>query len=277
MPLQLNFLLERINKLSKIDDYNLNETGLIDWYSFDNFVVGEGNSLAHAAALKVAETPTMFNNPLYIYSGYGQGKTHLLHAIGNHIIDNSPNQKVLVLSAEEFETMYTESLGSGIYYKFQKDISCVDILLLDDIHHYARESTQDALLQTFHALNSADKQIILTSVYLPSEIEYLKESLQFRFVQGLIADISPPDLDTKVAILKKKASEKGVDIQDDVAFFVAEKTDNNVRALEGALTQIAFIASHGNKPITMELAHNALNPIYHQDIEKEPLKLYPAL
>ncbi|MBF0454178.1 MAG: chromosomal replication initiator protein DnaA [Magnetococcales bacterium] len=238
------------------------ETGLLERYTFDSFVVGECNAFAHAAAAKVADAPARFYNPLYIHGGVGLGKTHLLHAVAHKILDKFPDKKVRLISSETFMTLFVDSIQKSTANQFKEQFRSVDILLVDDIQFFSgKTGTQVEFFHTFNALYGANKQIILTSDSLPSEIEFLEERLRSRFAQGLVVDIYLPDLETRVAILKKKALLEGIDLQDDVAFFLADAIHTNVRELEGALIRLFALASMSKEPITMALVKESLRNI----------------
>ncbi|MBF0195330.1 MAG: chromosomal replication initiator protein DnaA [Magnetococcales bacterium] len=238
------------------------DIGLLDRYKFDTFVVGDCNSFAHAAASKVADNPAATYNPLYIHGGVGLGKTHLLHAIAHQIIEKFPEKKIKLISSETFMTMFVESIRQSTANQFKEQFRSIDILLVDDIQFFAgKTGTQVEFFHTFNALYGANKQIILTSDSLPQEIEFLEERLRSRFAQGLVVDIYLPDIETRVAILKKKATMEGIDLQDDVAFFLADAIHTNVRELEGALVRLFALASMEKEPITMALVKESLRNI----------------
>jgi chromosomal replication initiator protein len=238
------------------------DIGLLGRYTFDSFVVGECNSFAHAAAAKVADAPAKFYNPLYIHGGVGLGKTHLLHAIAHQIRAKFPKLKIRLISSETFMTLFVDSIRQSTANKFKEQFRSIDILLVDDIQFFAgKTGTQVEFFHTFNALYGANKQIILTSDSLPSEIEFLEERLRSRFAQGLVVDIYLPDIETRVAILKKKAIQEGIDLQDDVAFFLADAIHTNVRELEGALVRLFALASMEKEPITMALVKESLRNI----------------
>ncbi|MBF0445387.1 MAG: chromosomal replication initiator protein DnaA [Magnetococcales bacterium] len=238
------------------------DIGLLDRYRFDTFVVGDCNSFAHAAASKVADNPAATYNPLYIHGGVGLGKTHLLHAIAHQVIEKFPQKKIKLISSETFMTMFVESIRQSTANQFKEQFRSIDILLVDDIQFFAgKTGTQVEFFHTFNALYGANKQIILTSDSLPQEIEFLEERLRSRFAQGLVVDIYLPDIETRVAILKKKAMIEGIDLQDDVAFFLADAIHTNVRELEGALVRLFALASMEKEPITMALVKESLRNI----------------
>ncbi|MBF0380543.1 MAG: chromosomal replication initiator protein DnaA [Magnetococcales bacterium] len=238
------------------------DIGLLDRYKFDTFVVGDCNSFAHAAASKVADNPAATYNPLYIHGGVGLGKTHLLHAIAHQIIEKFPEKKIKLISSETFMTMFVESIRQSTANQFKEQFRSIDILLVDDIQFFAgKTGTQVEFFHTFNALYGANKQIILTSDSLPQEIEFLEERLRSRFAQGLVVDIYLPDIETRVAILKKKAMMENIELQDDVAFFLADAIHTNVRELEGALVRLFALASMEKEPITMALVKESLRNI----------------
>ncbi|MEO5377195.1 MAG: chromosomal replication initiator protein DnaA [Magnetococcus sp. DMHC-6] len=235
------------------------EIGLDPRYTFDSYVVGGCNQFAHAAAARVADAPAAAYNPLFIHGGVGLGKTHILHAIGNHLVQTRPELKVLYISSEKFMTQLINSLRFDRVFDFKENFRTVDILLVDDIQFIAgKKATQEEFFHTFNALFETNKQIILSSDSFPSEIEHLEERLRSRFGWGLVADIHSPDLETRVAILKKKASLDGLEISDDVAFFLADVVKTNVRELEGALIRVSALASLTKKNITLSLVKDCM-------------------
>jgi chromosomal replication initiator protein len=228
-------------------------------YTFSNFVVGPSNQFAHASAKAVAEAPGKAYNPLFIYSGVGLGKTHLLHAIGHHIQSKSPRTKVAYLSSEQFTNELINRMSHQRMEEFRQKYRNMDMLLIDDIQFIAgKERTQEEFFHTFNALYEAQKQIVLTSDRQPKEIPDIEERLRSRFESGLIADIQPPDLETRIAILKKKAEFWGIRLPDDVAAFLASMMKNNIRELEGGLVKLGAMSSLTNTEITVELARNEL-------------------
>jgi chromosomal replication initiator protein len=230
--------------------------GLNDRYTFASFVVGSSNQFAHAASLAVAESPARTYNPLFIYGGVGLGKTHLLNAIGAHIVSRNPRSRVVCRSAEQF----MNELINAIRFEKTEDFrskyrrSC-EVLLLDDIHFLAgKERTQEEFFHTFNTLHQANRQIVVTSDQLPHQIQGLDERLRSRFQWGLLADIQAPDIETRAAILKKKAEASSVVLSDEVVLFLASQIKSNVRTLEGALVRLAANASLSGRVITLELA-----------------------
>ncbi len=234
-------------------------------YTFDNFVVGAGNQFANAACLAVANLPAKNYNPLFLYGGVGLGKTHLLHAIGNHIIQNRilPDiRKVCYLSSEEFTNELINCLKHEKMDEFRNKFRRMDILLIDDIQFIAgKERTQAEFFHTFNSLYEARKQIVVTSDKFPKDIPNFEERLRSRFEWGLIADIQPPDIETKVAILKKKAEIESIPLPNDVAFFLASQIDSNIRVLEGSLIRIGAFASLTQTPIDIQMAKEVLKNI----------------
>jgi chromosomal replication initiator protein len=232
-------------------------------YTFETFVVGSSNQLAHAACRSVAETPSRSYNPVFIYGGVGLGKTHLLHAVGNYIRRNRPELRVVYISSERFMNELINSIRydktPSFREKYRKNI---DILLMDDIEFLAgKERTQEEFFHTFNALYDSQKQIILTSDSPPREIPTLEERLRSRFEWGLIADIQPPELETKIAILEKKADIEGVKMSDDVLFFIASSVKSNIRELEGCLIRLIAFSSLTGSRITLELTKEVLRDV----------------
>lgn len=234
-------------------------------YTFENFVVGASNQFANAACLAVANLPAKNYNPLFIYGGVGLGKTHLLHAIGNHIFSHRvlPDvKKICYTSAEEFTNEMINSIRFEKMEEFRNKYRRMDILLIDDIQFIAgKERTQAEFFHTFNSLYEARKQIVVTSDKFPKDIPNFEERLRSRFEWGLIADIQPPDIETKVAILRKKAENEKIDLPNDVAFFLASQIDSNIRMLEGCLIRIGAFASLSKTPIDLPTAKEVLKNI----------------
>ncbi len=235
-------------------------------YRFESFVVGNSNQLALAASKSIAENPSGSFNPLFIYGGAGLGKTHLIQAIGQQMREMRPQARVLYMSAEIFVTELITSIRYDRMAPFRERYRSLDALLLDDIQFIAgKERTQEEFFHTFNALYESQKQIVFTSDRPPKEIPTLEERLRSRFEWGLTADIQPPDLETKVAILRKKAEDKGLNLPQEVAIFIAERVRSNIRELEGHLNKVAAFASMIGKPVTIELVKEALKDILSKE------------
>jgi chromosomal replication initiator protein len=235
-------------------------------YTFETFVVGNSNQFAHAAARAVAERPSHSYNPLFLYGGVGLGKTHLLHAIGHHILRSQPGLRILYLAAEQFVNELINSIRFDRMPDFRERYRTIDILLVDDIQFLAnKERTQEEFFHTFNTLYTSQKQIILSSDSSPRQIPTLEERLRSRFEWGLIADIQPPELETKMAILRRKAEAEGVHLPPGVAEFVARQVRSNVRELEGLLNRVLAFASLTGKDVTVELAKETLRDILPED------------
>jgi len=231
-------------------------------YTFDTFVIGNSNRLAHAASVAVAEAPAKAYNPLFLYGGVGLGKTHLMHAIGHYVLNQNSNQKVLYVSSEKFTNELINAIKDDRNEEFRNKYRNIDILLIDDIQFIGgKERTEEEFFHTFNALYEADKQIIISSDKPPKELKTLEERLRSRFEWGLIADIHPPDLETRIAILQKKAELENITVSNDVLVFIAEKIASNIRELEGALNRIIAYSSLTENEINVELAHEALKDI----------------
>jgi chromosomal replication initiator protein len=231
-------------------------------YTFETFVVGSSNQFAHAAARAVAESPSRSYNPLFLYGPVGLGKTHLLHAIGHHVRARHPGLKVQYLTAEQFVNQLINSLRFKSMPSFRERFRSIDVLLVDDIQFLAnKERTQEEFFHTFNTLYTSQRQIILSSDSSPRAIPAIEERLRSRFEWGLIADIQAPDLETKVAILRRKADLDGVAVPDDVALFVANQVKSNVRELEGLLNRVVAFASLTAKPMSLDLAKETLRDI----------------
>jgi chromosomal replication initiator protein len=231
-------------------------------YLFETFVVGSSNQFAHAAARAVAESPAHSYNPLFLYGGVGLGKTHLLHAIGHQILARRPELKVLYFTAEQFVNQLINSLRFKSMPSFRERYRSIDVLLVDDIQFLAnKERTQEEFFHTFNTLYTGQRQIILSSDSSPRNIPAIEERLRSRFEWGLIADIQAPDLETKVAILRRKADQDGVVLPDDVALFIAYQVKSNVRELEGMLNRVVAFSSLTAKPLSLELAKETLKDI----------------
>ena len=242
--------------------YSYKSTNLKPEYTFDSFVVGDNNKFAHAAALAVAEAPATAYNPLFLYGGSGLGKTHLMHAIGNEILKRDKDAKILYISAETFMNQLISAITENKTEEFRNKYRNITVLLIDDIQFIAgKKSTQEEFFHTFNALHDSRKQIIISSDRPPRDIELLEERLRTRFEWGLLADISNPDYETRLAILRKKAMLNNVIIDDEILSNIAVKIDANIRELEGALKKVIAKASLNNCPITMELTNQAIADI----------------
>lgn len=241
------------------EDQSKNTVDIDDRYTFENFIVGSSNQFAHAASIAVAERPAVSYNPLFIYGGVGLGKTHLLRAIGHTIKKKNPSFRMTFASAEQFTNEMINSLRYSKMAEFRERYRGVDALLIDDIQFIAgKERTEEEFFHTFNALFEAKKQIVITSDRFPKDIHMIEDRLRSRFSWGLIADIQPPDLETKIAILEKKAEQEGKTIPREVSLFIASKIHSNVRVLEGSLTRLLAYSSLTGREITSGLAREIL-------------------
>ena len=236
---------------------------LNDRYTFDAFVTGASNRFAHAAALRVAETPARSYNPLFIYGDAGLGKTHLLQAIGNYVLENYPSYRVRYVTSEQFLSEFVDSIRSGTNEAFKRRYRDIDVLLVDDIQFIeGKKETQEEFFHTFNHLHTSNRQIVLSSDRPPDAIPTLEDRLRTRFVMGLLTDIQPPDLETRLAILRKKAEDEVSPVPDEVLEFIAASiNDNNIRSLEGALTRLTAWASLSEETITAEQATEILKDL----------------
>ena len=255
--------------------YNINyeSANLNSKYRFDTFVVGGNNKFAHSASLAVAESPGVAYNPLYLYGGAGLGKTHLMHSIGHFILDQNPDMKVLYVTSEQFTNEVIESIRSGNAAKMNKlreKYRTVDVLLIDDVQFIiGKESTQEEFFHTFNVLHSAGKQIILSSDKPPKEMETLEERFRSRFEWGLIADIQPPDYETRMAILKKNAENYNKEINEDIFQYIATNIKSNIRELEGAYNKVIAFSKLNKVEITLDNVEEALKDIISPNAKKQ--------
>jgi chromosomal replication initiator protein len=236
--------------------------GLNTKYTFDTLIIGKNNELAHAASQAVAKNPGGQYNPLFIYGGVGLGKTHLMHAVGNKLLEGNPRAKILYVSSEKFTNDYIEALKEKKMDSFKKTYRELDALLVDDIQFLAgKEGTQEEFFHTFNELKDKNKQIILTSDRPPKEISAIEQRLVSRFEWGMLADIQAPDLETRMAILRDKMEKRGVSLSEEILLFIAENIQNNVRELEGALNKLAVYQQMENRGLVLEQAKNILASI----------------
>ena len=279
----ISFLLEKdtdtdanseMSPVSKgISNINYENANLNSKYKFNTFVVGSNNKFAHSAALAVAESPGEAYNPLYLYGGAGLGKTHLMHSIGHFVLEQNPNTKVLYVTSEQFTNEVIESIRSGnaaAMTKLREKYRTVDVLLIDDVQFIiGKESTQEEFFHTFNVLHSAGKQIILSSDKPPKEMETLEERFRSRFEWVLIADIQPPDYETRMAILRKNAETYDKEIDDEIIKYIATNIKSNIRELEGALNKVMANARLNKKELTLALAEDALKDVIYPDQVRE--------
>lgn len=253
-PVQEQTADKVVTSISEFKSSTLN-----DKYTFDTFVIGKGNQMAHAAALVVSEEPGTIYNPLFFYGGVGLGKTHLMHAIGHQYLQLNPGANVKYVTSENFANDFINSIQDRTSESFRQEYRNVDLLLVDDIQFFAdKEGTQEEFFHTFNELYDKRKQIVLTSDRLPNEIPKLQERLVSRFAWGLSVDITPPDLETRIAILRKKADAERLEIPNDTLSYIAGQIDSNIRELEGALVRVQAFSAIQQSDITTSLAADAL-------------------
>jgi chromosomal replication initiator protein len=247
-------------------DQPLPTAGLNPRYAFETFIVGPSNQFAHAASRAVAEAPSRSYNPLFIYGGVGLGKTHLMHAIGQYVMRHHQRLKLTYISSERFMNEMINAVRYDRILDFRERYRSVDVLLVDDIQFVSgKEGTQNEFFHTFNALHDAQKQIVISSDRPPHEIPALEERLRSRFEWGLIADIQPPDVETKVAILKKKAETEAIPLPDSVALYIATRIKSNIRELEGSLIRLIAYASLTGRGLTLDLAQDVLRNVLDHD------------
>ena len=247
------------------EEVPLNSLMLNPEYTFENFVVGKSNNFAHAAALAVVEAPGKAYNPLFLYGGVGLGKTHLMHAIGHAVKEMKPSARIVYVTSEMFTNDMIEALRAGKNIEFRQRYRNVDLLMIDDIQFIAgKQAVQEEFFNTFNTLHNAGKQIVISSDRPPKEIKALEERLSSRFEWGLVADIQAPDLETRTAILRNRAQNRNVEIDDEIINFIAENIVDNIRKLEGSLNRIVAYAKLKRLPLTMNLAKEAMKDMLPQ-------------
>ena len=261
------------NNATAVSQLAIQNANLNPRYTFDTFVVGKNNNLAHAASLAVAESPGEIYNPLFIYGGVGLGKTHLMHSVAHFVLKNNPNAKILYVTSEKFTNELIDAIrnkNNVSTTEFREKYRNNDVLLIDDIQFIiGKESTQEEFFHTFNALYEAKKQIIISSDRPPREIETLEDRLRSRFEWGLTVDIQPPDYETRMAILRKKEELEGYNIDNEVIKYIASNVKSNIRELEGALTKIVALSKLNNREINIELAEEALKDLISPNAARE--------
>lgn len=269
--------VEKVIASNKVVSDSLNdrkaEANINPNYTFDNFVVGGNNNFAHAYALAVAESPAEMYNPLFIYGGVGLGKTHLMHSIGNFILDKNPDAKIRCVTSEVFTNEVIGAIRSenqSSIVEFRDKYRNLDVLLIDDIQFIiGKERSQEEFFHTFNTLKESNKQIVISSDKPPKDITTLEDRLKSRFEMGLTVDISAPDYETRMAILSKKAESEGYNINEDIIKYIASNIKSNIRELEGALTKIVAFSRVSKKPVDIEFAKEVLKDIISPDVNKE--------
>lgn len=256
--------------IPEANEYNSSRSQLNPKYVFETFVIGNSNRFAHAASLAVAEAPAKAYNPLFLYGGVGLGKTHLMHAIGHYILNQNPKANVIYVSSEKFTNELINSIRDDRNVEFRNKYRNVDVLLVDDIQFIAgKERTEEEFFHTFNELHASNKQIIVSSDRPLKELSTLEDRLRSRLGMALTADIQPPDLETRIAILRKKAKSENIEVPNDVTHYIATKIQSNIRELEGALIRVVAYSSLTNKEITLDLASEALKDIISNIKPKE--------
>ena len=251
-----------MNELDRAENTGIAHTRFLPKYNFDSFVVGSNNRLAHAASLAVAQSPGTKYNPLFIYGGVGLGKTHLMHAIGQYVLKEKPYANVAYVTSEQFTNDFIDAIRNETNIQFRKNYRNVDVLLIDDIQFLSgKEGTQEEFFHTFNELFNAQKQIVITSDKPPKDIPNLEQRLKTRFEWGLTCDISPPNYETRVAILKKKAIDENIDVSDEVIDYIAEYLGTNIRELEGALDKVKFIQELEGRKVGLDTIKTTLKDV----------------
>lgn len=264
-----NLIKEEEKEEETVEWDKLNYGTINPKYTFDRFVIGENNRFAHAASVAVAESPSKKYNPLFIYGGVGLGKTHLMQAIGNHVLEEKSNKRVVYVSCEDFTNEFINSIQNNKSNEFRLKYRSTDILLIDDIQFLAgKVETQEAFFHTFNTLHEANKQIVISSDRQPKEIPKLEDRLRSRFEMGLITDISAPNFETRMAILLKKSERYDMAIPEEILSYIAENIHSNIRELEGALTTVTAYANLHGKPLTLALAREALKDLLYNQVHK---------
>jgi chromosomal replication initiator protein len=282
----IHFITPRLNQEDQQEKFSIQElppprayTGMVSplsfsWlnprYTFDTFVIGGSNRFAHAACLAVSEAPARAYNPLFIYGGVGLGKTHLMHAIGHYVTEHTPAHRVVYISSEKFTNEFINAIRDNKTVDFRNKYRSVDVLLVDDIQFLAgKEQTQEEFFHTFNTLHESNRQIIISSDRPPKEIPTLEDRLRSRFEWGLITDIQIPDLETRIAILRKKAVLENIAVNNDVLLYIADKIVNNIRELEGAFIRVIAYSSLTDRRISVSLAEEALKDIISRQEKKK--------